>query len=545
MMKKLLLCIIIYAGITGKTVAKHNIDSLMNVLDNEVENYDQYVQKYNESITTFKENIRYARTDQERYELNKHLFYSYQAFQNDSALHYLNECRKYAQRMGRKDLEGEILARQAFQLSTVGMYYESRELLHLIDASVLAKEGRLEYYNARIHLYHELSYYTNVDWIRQKYKAMEYLLIDSLPFVAGKTDDVYYKWKGFYYYEKEESERALKLFKEWVDRAQPGSREFATAAFFMYLINARLQNQEEVKYWLVVSAITDIRNSIMDQASLWTLANILAQEGDVKRAHSYITYSWDAATQFQTKVRSGQISPILSMIETSYQTKIREQNMWLTVAVVVVSLMLILFIGLLWYVNRQRKYLHSTRNELRTINDELQNVNTELKLSNVKLNESNRVKEEYIGRFLGLCSLYIEKIEEQRKRVNKMVKAKQYDDLYNATRTTETKKKDLEELYSNFDAAFTHLFPNFVDDLNALIAPEERIMTKDGRLTTTIRIFALIRLGIDDSNKIAEFLNYSVHTIYNYRVKIRNAALCDRNEFEQKIKELGLSREEA
>lgn len=545
MMKKLLLCIIIYAGITGKTVAKHNIDSLMNVLDNEVENYNQYVQKYNESITTFKENIRYARTDQERYELNKHLFYSYQAFQNDSALHYLNECRKYAQRMGRKDLEGEILARQAFQLSTVGMYYESRELLHLIDASVLTKEGRLEYYNARIHLYHELSYYTNVDWIRQKYKAMEYLLIDSLPFVAGKTDDVYYKWKGFYYYEKEESERALKLFKEWVDRAQPGAREFATAAFFMYLINARLQNQEEVKYWLVVSAITDIRNSIMDQASLWTLANILAQEGDVKRAHSYITYSWDAATQFQTKVRSGQISPILSMIETSYQTKIREQNMWLTVAVVVVSLMLILFIGLLWYVNRQRKYLHSTRNELRTINDELQNVNTELKLSNVKLNESNRVKEEYIGRFLSLCSLYIEKIEEQRKRVNKMVKAKQYDDLYNATRTTETKKKDLEELYSNFDAAFTHLFPNFVDDLNALIAPEERIMTKDGRLTTTIRIFALIRLGIDDSNKIAEFLNYSVHTIYNYRVKIRNAALCDRNEFEQKIKELGLSREEA
>lgn len=545
MMKKLLLCIIIYAGITGKTVAKHNIDSLMNVLDNEVENYNQYVQKYNESITTFKENIRYARTDQERYELNKHLFYSYQAFQNDSALHYLNECRKYAQRMGRKDLEGEILARQAFQLSTVGMYYESRELLHLIDASVLTKEGRLEYYNARIHLYHELSYYTNVDWIRQKYKAMEYLLIDSLPFVAGKTDDVYYKWKGFYYYEKEESERALKLFKEWVDRAQPGSREFATAAFFMYLINARLQNLEEVKYWLVVSAITDIRNSIMDQASLWTLANILAQEGDVKRAHSYITYSWDAATQFQTKVRSGQISPILSMIETSYQTKIREQNMWLTVAVVVVSLMLILFIGLLWYVNRQRKYLHSTRNELRTINDELQNVNTELKLSNVKLNESNRVKEEYIGRFLSLCSLYIEKIEEQRKRVNKMVKAKQYDDLYNATRTTETKKKDLEELYSNFDAAFTHLFPNFVDDLNALIAPEERIMTKDGRLTTTIRIFALIRLGIDDSNKIAEFLNYSVHTIYNYRVKIRNAALCDRNEFEQKIKELGLSREEA
>lgn len=543
-MKKLLLsCFMLATGVICNAGTKHNIDSLMIVLDKEVDNYSQYVQRYNESITTFKENIRYTRTDQERYDLNKHLFYSYQTFQNDSALHYLNECRKYAQRMGRKDFEGEILARQAFQLSTVGMYYESRELLHLIDASVLTKEGLLEYYNARIHLYHELSYYTNVDWIKQKYKAMEYSLIDSLQFVAGKADDVYYKWKGFYYYEKKETEKSFKLFKEWVDKAKPGSREFATAAFFMYLINARMQNPEEVKYWLIVSAITDIRNSIMDQASLWTLANILAQEGDVKRAHSYITYSWDAATQFQTKVRSGQISPILSMIETSYQTKIREQNTWLSIAVITVSLMLILFIGLLYYVNRQRKYLHITRNELRTINDELQNVNTQLKLSNVKLNESNRVKEEYIGRFLSLCSLYIEKIEDQRKRVNKMVKARQYDDLYNATRTTDTKKKELEELYSNFDAAFTHLFPNFVDDFNALIAPEERIIIKDGRLTTTIRIFALIRLGIDDSNKIAEFLNYSVHTIYNYRVKIRNAALCDRNEFEQKIKELGLSDE--
>lgn len=545
MMKKLLLCIIIYAGITGKTVAKHNIDSLMNVLDNEVENYNQYVQKYNESITTFKGNVRYARTDQERYELNKHLFYSYQAFQNDSALHYLNECRKYAQRMGRKDLEGEILARQAFQSSTTGMYYEAQELLGMVDKSALTKEGLAEYYNARIHLYHELSYYTNVDWIKKKYKALEWRLIDSLQFVTGKNDAVYYKWKGFYYYERNELEKSFELFRKWVEEAKPESRDFATAAYFMYLVNGRMKHDGEVKYWLIISAVTDIRNSIMDQGSLWTLADILAQEGDVRRAHSYITYSWNVATWFGTKVRSAQISPILSMIETSYQTKIREQNMWLTVAVVVVSLMLILFIGLLWYVNRQRKYLHSTRNELRTINDELQNVNTELKLSNVKLNESNRVKEEYIGRFLSLCSLYIDKIEEQRKRVNKMVKAKQYDDLYNATRTTEMKKKELEELYSNFDAAFTHLFPNFVDELNALIAPEERIMTKDGRLTTTIRIFALIRLGIDDSNKIAEFLNYSVHTIYNYRVKIRNAALCDRNEFEQKIKELGLSREEA
>ena len=187
---------------------------------------------------------------------------------------------------------------------------------------------------------------------------------------------------------------------------------------------------------------------------------------------------------------------------------------------IVVSILMLLLIVLLVYVisqhkklGRSRDELHVANKQLQSVNDQMKAVNEELSLSNVMLNESNRVKEEYIGRFLNLCSLYIEKIEEQRKQVNKMVKARQYDELYRMTRSSDMKKRELEELYSNFDKAFTHLFPNFLDEFNALLQPEERITTESTKLNTTVRIFALIRLGIDDSNKIAEFLNYSVHTI--------------------------------
>ena len=158
----------------------------------------------------------------------------------------------------------------------------------------------------------------------------------------------------------------------------------------------------------------------------------------------------------------------------------------------------------------------------------------------MKLGESNRVKEEYIGRFLSLCSLYVDKIESFRKQVNKMVKNRQYEELFRETRSTSLKERELDELYNNFDDAFLHLFPTFIEDFNALLQPAERIeLTEDGHMPVSLRIFALIRIGIEDSSKIAEFLHYSVNTIYNYRARVKNGVIADRDNFERTVKKLG------
>ena len=160
---------------------------------------------------------------------------------------------------------------------------------------------------------------------------------------------------------------------------------------------------------------------------------------------------------------------------------------------------------------------------------------------NHKLAESNQVKEEYIGQFLASCSHYIDLIEQQRLEVNKKLRKKQYAELSEMTNSSTLKDEALDELYAHFDSAFLHLYPHFVQDLNGLLREDSQIkLSDDGRLTPTVRIFALIRLGIDDSNKIAEFLHYAVNTIYNYRAKLKNAAKGDRNTFEQEVKKLGL-----
>jgi len=157
-----------------------------------------------------------------------------------------------------------------------------------------------------------------------------------------------------------------------------------------------------------------------------------------------------------------------------------------------------------------------------------------------QLGESNRVKEEYIGRFLSLCSLYVDKIESFRKQVNKMVKNRQYEELFRETRSTSLKERELDELYNNFDDAFLHLFPTFVEEFNALLQPAERIeLTEDGHMPVSLRIFALIRIGIEDSSKIAEFLHYSVNTIYNYRARVKNGVIANRDNFERTVKKLG------
>ena len=214
----------------------------------------------------------------------------------------------------------------------------------------------------------------------------------------------------------------------------------------------------------------------------------------------------------------------------------------------------LLLLGVLLFLHRRNKQLATARNALKQSNDELAAVNAQLstvngqlsmlndQLSTVngQLTESNRVKEEYIGRFMSLCSQYIDKLDDYRKMVNRKMKNKELEELFRLSKSTELKERELEELLLNFDSVFLHLFPNFVNDFNALLQPEMWVKPKEeNRLTTEIRIFALIRLGIEDSSKIAEFLHYSVNTIYNYRARIKNGAIDNRGQFEARVKVLG------
>ena len=329
-------------------------------------------------------------------------------------------------------------------------------------------------------------------------------------------------------------------------QVKPGTHEYAIVAYYRAVICKHLNKDEDAIYYLLASALCDVRTAVMDQGSMWELANLLNQnEKEFDHTYAYIKFAWDAARFFNTALRSRQIMPLLSAVEGTYQKEITQSNRQLKLMMAVSVVLLVLVCTLLLYVNRQRRRLALAHRELEKANKNLEQTNRELQQTNRNLvqaygclNESNKMKEVYIGRFLRLCAIYVDKIETMRKRVVMLVKQRELTKLIDMMQTDH---KYIGELYDYFDAAFLKLFPDFVEEFNALLKPEERIVLEDdGKLSITIRIFALIRLGIEDSSKIAEFLHYSVNTIYNYRAKVKNGAICERDEFETKVKQIGM-----
>lgn len=176
------------------------------------------------------------------------------------------------------------------------------------------------------------------------------------------------------------------------------------------------------------------------------------------------------------------------------------------------------------------------------MNEQIQKSNIALNEKNNKLIESNRIKEEYITQFFDICSTYITKIEDFRKTLNKQAQNKNYEALSKELKSSDFIDKELESLYHTFDVIFINLYPTFIDEFNSLLIPEEKIILKPNEiLNTELRIFALIRLGITDSTKIAAFLRYSVSTIYNYRTKTRNKSAVSRDEFEIMVSKIEIN----
>ena len=490
----------------------------------------------------------------QKYEEGYRLYELYRPFVSDSAIHFLRECITLAEQQGDRAASIRCRSQLAIRCSNIGLYDEALNILDSIRIdNGLDKMVLGTYYEAYNNIYGELSYYTRLDDMRKIYQEKEQhykqLMFDYLP---ATSESCFLRREQAAQAEGNLKE-AMAINDEWMRTVEPGSHPYALVALYRYIEYKLQRDTTQMLYWLTESVLADIRNAAMDQGSMWELANELMLMGDVDRASRYISFTSECANRYGSRQRNWQIAPLLSHIANEYksQSERTTSQLWGTLALI--SILALLLLGALFFVHRRNMQLHAARNDLKTSNDELASansllasqkdelatLNSQLSTLNSQLTESNRVKEEYIGRFMSLCAQYIDKLDNYRKMVNKKMKNKELEELFQISKSTELKEKELEELYENFDTVFLHLFPNFIDDFNALLQQEMQIHPKEeNRLTTDIRIFALIRLGFEDSSKIAEFLHYSVNTIYNYRARIKNGALGNREQFENKVKTL-------
>lgn len=534
--KILLICLmLIVSGQRAEAFTKENVDGMLTMLDKAISEHGRYKDVREARIVRLKQQLSLVdTTSADFFRWNGEIYKEYQAYLCDSALHYLNRNLRWAERQRDKVRADETRLELVYLMASTGMYQEASELLGQVRRSALPDSLLAGYYRSSWRLYCESMLYTQDPSFRHRYRQQALCYEDSLrqvldPNSALGLEKAEAQWRG-----KGKWEEALEVNKVRMDRTKPDTPEYALVTYQRSLSSQwPYVDEEDEKYWLAVSALTDIRLAITDHASLWNLAERLYEEGDIERAYRYIRFSWAETNRYNARSRSLQTAGILSLIDLTYQALQEKQSEKLRLSLLLISTLTLLLVVAFFFISSQIKHLSVAHRHLGQVNGRLEETNEQLEQANSQLEMSNRIKEVYLGRFMSLCSVNVKRLEAYRKVVYNKVVTGQTNELLHMMDSRQVLDSGWRELYQNFDSAFLDLFPNFVEKFNEMLLPEERIvLRKTQLLNTELRIFALIRLGITDSSQIAEFLRCSVNTVYNYRATVKNRSRVPREDFE-------------
>lgn len=526
----ILLCIFAIAYCTPLQASK--IDSLLQVLDKAINNRTVYLDTKIRQIDSIKGRLRNHSAAKDRYEIQNQLIFEYQTLNCDSSLAYIGRNIAIAKQLNDQKLMTESQVKLAFVLSISGLFTQAWEVLKQIDYDGLPQHLKVIYHWSYIRYYENLIKYTDHDNYNRQYESEIAKSRNSLMGLLDPKSDMYLKEKAFKLKAagmfKESRDIQLHLFK----KEKSDTHGYGMAAMGLAMIARELGEMQLVEEYLIMAAITDVRLAIKENESLLTLAIYLNKKGDVNRAFTYIQAALDDANYYNSRFRNTVIARTQPIIEATYLAKIDQQRKNLRLYAIVISIFAIILILTLYFLFKQMRIVSRARKKLNMTNEQLTLVNH-------KLDEANLVRERYIGYYLNQCAVYLDKLDDFRKNVYRKVKSRQLEDLQQLTSSNASLEKYAQDLYTDFDRTFLEVYPNFVDEFNSLLRPDEQYQLKKDKLNTELRIFALIRLGISDVNQIAIFLRYSMQTIYNYKSKVKSKAINDAEHFEEKVRKLG------
>lgn len=510
--------------------ADNQTDSLLKVLDKVISGRLVYTEKKKAAIKELELEKKKQRTLENLYRLNNELIHQYETFVCDSAERYIHENIEIAEKLENKEYLLESRLRLAFVYSLSGLFIQATDILKSIDCSSLPVHLKALYCWNSIRYYENLIKYTDDTKFSNEYMVIKEAYRDTVMNMWSEQSDEYLKEKAVKLQNKGNAEEAIRILYEIYKKQQPETHNYAMASMGLARMYKSAGKTELEEKYLILAAITDTKLAVKENEALLNLAVNLYHKGDIDRAYNYIKVALDDAIFYNSRFRNTVIARIHPIIESTYLYRLEQQKRNLRFYILLTSLFVVALAITLYFTYKQTKAVSRARKNLKVMNEELVALNQ-------NLDEANLIKEKYVGYFMNQCAVYINKLDEYRKNVNRKIKTGQTDDLYKSS--SRPFEKDLEELYTNFDKAFLKLYPNFVDEFNLLLKQEERYKLDKDQLNTELRIFALIRLGIIDVGQIAVFLHYSVQTIYNYKSKIKKMSLIDGNLFEEEVKKLG------
>ena len=560
----LIVCLLFPAYVCADT-SKHALEEnrkLLHSLDSLLEQQDLFVRVKEERIKQLKMQYSRVKDVKELYAMNRMVYLEYRVYDADSALHYINKNIQLAQQTNNRTWEVVSLLEQSFVLTSSGLLTEALKAVSDIQPEELPQNLRSEYFGRLCTLYSRLRDYSSENsQLSEHYNNLQKAFRDSVYLTATPDELRYWNCRAWLYLGTPEIEPVKQAFEENKQTLSNDSRKYSIATYNLSAIYRSENNESKYLENLILSAMADIRSVNGDIGSLQEIAEYLFKHGEIDRAYNYILYCSQKAMLFHNRVRIVKMSHLQNQVYKAYQEQSRTQQKRLQASLIAVSFLFLVLIGAFLFIRKQMRRLKeanlkldstnqklsvkmdalsTAHQRLEEVNMQLKDLNTQLQEVNDQLRESNYVKEEYIGYVFNICSTYISKLEEFRKNINRKLKVGQIEDVKAMTDSSATASNELKEFYQNFDTIFLHLYPDFVGDFNALLLPEERIELKEGELLNTeLRIHALIRLGITDSVKIADFLHCSAQTVYNNRLRTRNKSIIPKEDFINAVKKLG------
>lgn len=531
--------------LTSYLFARAETQALYQKLDSVIAKREQYTQDKEQKIDMIKKSARVVTDKITLMKLYNEIYNEYNHFRFDSAMTYAKKGLELAIKEKNDYYYYLNTIHEAMLLATGGLYSEAKANLDQLTESKMDSTLLYEYNLAQYWLYTYWSDYSKDSEYRTVYweNKIKYLK-RTVPLAKKYPNDYNYLMGEYFMYIVGDGHKSLPYYNKVIENEPYNSRLYSTACFAISCIYAALGDEEKHEEYLIRTVITDVVTPVKENLSFQDLAMLLFRKGgdsQLKRAEQYIQLSMEDAKFYNNRLRIIDTSNKLPAIISKYKEMMKEQNDKLRSSLTWTIILLLGLIISLTFIIRQNKLLSKHRRkiaesnrQLTELNDELSLLNSGLKQSNSKMQVTNVKREALAKLYIDLCSKYIERLSKYQKLVCRKIKANQVNDLLSTMTSSRLSDEDAATFMHNFDKAFLDQYPTFITEFNSLLQPEHAIKTKNNTLTTELRIFALVRLGVKESSEIANLLFYTPRTIYNYRSMTKNKAI-NKESFENDV----------
>lgn len=536
------------------TVSVHADNKLLLRLDSVIAERPNISAAKEQKLDNMRKELFLLSTDEAKLKLYHQLYEEYLTYRYDSAMVYALKGYELAKRLDNKRYLNKFLINTTLLNARGGFYSEAEDIINRVKPEELDSALKYEYHISKFWLYLYMREYTDDPRAKDEYKQrMDSCLINAIKYEKENSVNWFYLMGEKVNYVDNDKKRSATYYQKVVDMAPVNSKLYASAAFSLARCYMDEGNQEMYESWLTKSAISDMITPLKENLSLQELAMHLFENdpNQVERATRYIYSSMEDAQFFNNRLRIIDISHKFPTILSAYTNHITDQKSSILYGLIALGVLTILILVALLFIKKQNNKLHKHREELQAKNQELHQQHEEvreknalleeqrhqLSLLNEQLIDTNFKREGLAKIYIDLCAKYIDKLKKYQTLVQRKIKANQVSELLSTISSSRISEEDAAIFLGKFDKAFLSLYPTFVQELNTLLAPDQQIIVKEDTLTTELRIYALIRLGVKESAEIADLLFYSPQTIYNYRSAVKNRAI-NKDTFDDDIQKL-------